>query len=215
MKTSVVIIVAMLSVVCLGVSGCVVTQSSVKKQIDERVGQIEKQVEANQQEISSLKNDHLKELALKQEENLALTSAAKRLGEEALERAEEVGKVAEGKLLYQVTFTDEAVHFGFGRSNLSKKAREALDMFCGNIKAANEDIYIEIQGHTDNLGPKEYNITLGEARADVVKRYLYTKHGIPLHRINTFSYGESRPIVDNNNRANRAKNRRVTLVVIQ
>jgi len=215
MKKMSVIIVAVLGVVWLGMSGCVVTQSSVKKQIDERVGEVQKQVEANQEEIATLKNEHLRSLQQKQEETLTLSSDAMEMGEEALARAEEAGRVAEGKLLYQVTFTDEAVHFGFDRSSLSKEAKAALDEFSNTIKAANKNIYLEIQGHTDSIGTREYNMRLGQARADRVMRYLHTKHGIPLHRLNIFSYGESRPIVDNKTRSNRAKNRRVTLVVIQ
>ncbi len=215
MKKLIVAVVAILSVILLGMSGCVVTQSSVKKQIDERVGEVEKQVDANQQEIASLKQDQLQSLQQKQEETLTLSSNAMEMGEEALARAEEAGKVAEGKLLYQVTFTDEAVHFGFDKRNLSKEAKKAIDDFSEQIKAANKNIYIEIQGHTDNIGTREYNMGLGQARADRTMRYLHTKHGIPLHRMNIFSYGESRPIADNDSRASRAKNRRVTLVVIQ
>lgn len=219
MKKSIVFIVAILGVVWLGMSGCAVTKSSVQKQIDEamntRVGEVEKQVEANQQEISSLKNDQLQTLARKQEETLTLSSDAMEMGKEALARAEETGKVAEGKLLYQVTFTDETVQFGFDKRSLSKEAEKAVDDFSEQIKAANKNIYIEIQGHTDSIGTKEYNMGLGQARAERVMRYLHTKHGIPLHRLNAFSYGESRPIADNNSRDSRAKNRRVTLVVIQ
>jgi peptidoglycan-associated lipoprotein len=218
MKKLVAGIIIILGVVWFGLSGCV-TQSSLQKQIDEamdtRVGEVEKQVEANTQEIASLKNDQLQSLEQKQEETMTLTSDARRLGEEALARAEEVGKVAEGKLLYQVTFTDEAVHFGFDKSALSEEATAALDTFCESIKAENKDIYIEIQGHTDGIGASEYNMILGQDRAAMVLRYLHTKHGIPLHRLNTFSYGESRPIADNKIKADRAKNRRVTLVVIQ
>jgi peptidoglycan-associated lipoprotein len=218
MKTLVVAIIAILSVALCGLSGCV-TQSSLQKQLDEaldkRVGKVEKQVAANKHEIASLKNDHFQPLQQKQEETLTLTSDARKLGEEALARAEEVGRVAEGKLMYQVTFTDEAVLFGFDKSNLSEEAKAALDTFCEGIKAANKNIYIEIQGHTDSSGTSEYNMRLGQARAERVMRYLHTKHGIPLHRLNTFSYGESRPIADNNIKAYRAKNRRVTLVVIQ
>jgi peptidoglycan-associated lipoprotein len=214
MKKLIVFIVAILGVAWLGMSGCA-TRSSVQKQIDERVGEVEKQVEANTQEISSLKNDNLQNLMTKQEETFTLSSDAMKMGEEALARAEEAGKVAEGKLLYQVTFTDDAVHFGFDRSSLSKKAKEAIDAFSEKIKEANQSIYIEIQGHTDRIGTKEYNMMLGQARAETVMRYLHTKQGIPLHRMNTFSYGESRPIADNKSRSGRAQNRRVTLVVIQ
>jgi peptidoglycan-associated lipoprotein len=218
MKTLVVAIIVILSMLWCGLSGCV-SQSSLQKQLDEaldkRVGEVEKQVEANKKKIASLKNDDFQSLQQKQEETLTLTSDARKLGEEALARAEEVGKVAEGKLLYQVTFTDEVVHFGFDKSNLSEEAKAALDTFCEGIKAENKGIYIEIQGHTDSIGTSEYNMRLGQARAERVMRYLHTKHGIPLHRLNTFSYGELRPIADNNIKADRAKNRRVTLVVIQ
>lgn len=218
MKKLVAGIIIILGVVWFGLSGCV-TQSSLQKQIDEamdtRVGEVEKHVEANTQEIASLKNDHLQSLEQKQQETMTLTSDARRLGEEALARAEEVGKVAEGKLLYQVTFTDEAVHFGFDKSTLSEEAKAALDTFCERIKAENKGIYIEIQGHTDGTGTSEYNMILGQDRAAMVMRYMHTEHDIPLHRLSTFSYGESRPIADNNILADRAKNRRVTLVVIQ
>jgi peptidoglycan-associated lipoprotein len=218
MKKSVAGIMLILGAVWFGLSGCV-TQSSLQKQVDEaldkRVGEVEMQVEANTQEIASLKNDHLQSLEQKQEETMTLTSDARRLGEEALARAEEVGKVVEGKLLYEVTFTDEAVHFGFDKSALSEEARASLGTFAESIKAANKDVYIEIQGHTDSTGAAEYNLRLGQVRAEKVMRYLYADHGIPLHRLGVFSYGESRPIADNNIIAERAKNRRVTLVVIQ
>jgi len=218
MKKSVVGIIIIFSVVWFGLSGCV-TESSLQKQIDEsldaRVGVVETQVESNTQEIASLKNDHLQSLEQKQEETMTLTSDARRLGEEALARAEELGKAAEGKLLYQVTFTDEAVQFGFDKGALSDEAKAYLDTFGENIKTANKDVYIEIQGHTDSIGTTEYNLRLGQVRAESVMRYLYAEHDIPLHRLGVFSYGESRPIADNNILADRAKNRRVTLVVIQ
>ncbi|TET85662.1 MAG: OmpA family protein, partial [Desulfobacteraceae bacterium] len=137
------------------------------------------------------------------------------LGEEALARAVEAGKVAEGKLFFEVTFTDEEVHFGFDRNDLSEEAKAALDSFAERLKTDEKNLYIEIQGHTDNTGPEDYNLRLGQSRAKEVYSYLHTQHGIPLHRMNTFSYGESKPLADNNDRSNRAINRRVTLVVIE
>jgi len=218
MRRLILVFAAILCMVWFGAGGCA-TRSSVQEQIDEaldkRVGVVEEQVEANQEGIANLKKDDLSSLRHKQDQTLTLSSNAMEMSEEALERAEKVGKVAEGKLLYQVTFTDEAVHFGFDRTTLSKQAKEALDSFCRNIKAANKDIYIEIQGHTDSIGTKEYNRSLGKVRAEQVRRYLYTAHGIPLHRVSTFSYGELRPIAKNDTPAHRAENRRVTLVVIQ
>lgn len=214
MKKIMVAIVAVICIMWFGMSGCV-TQSSVKKQIDEamdtRVGEVQEQVDTNQKEIAILKQETTEQ----NEQALTLGSDAFEMGEEALARAEKAGKVADGKLIYQVTFTDEAVHFGFDKSHLAKEAREALDNFSEGIKAADKNIYIEIQGHTDSIGTEAYNLNLGQARGTAVMRYLHTKHDIPLHRMNTFSYGESKPVADNKVRSNRAKNRRVTLVVIQ
>ena len=186
---------ALTGFILLGLTGCA-TRGYVKEQIAET----QKLIEANQAEIARLKR------ASKQGFSL---------GEEALARAVEAGRVAEGKLLYQVTFTDDAVHFAFDKSNLSEEARAALDSFAGQLKAENENVYVEIQGHTDNVGTEEYNLRLGHGRAEAVYSYLHTQHGIPLHRMDVFSYGESKPIADNNNPTNRAMNRRVTLMVIE
>ena len=80
------------------------------------------------------------------------------------------------------------------------------------MKAENKDIYIEIQGHTDGTGSEDYNLELGFKRAESVMIYLHLNHNMPLHRMNIFSYGESRPVVDNDIMENRAKNRRITIV---
>ena len=216
---------AVIGIIWFGVTGCA-TKSYVHEQVaqavdlmkvtglEDAIKETQNQVEANQTEIAGLKeaaaeqNEQLHKLSSVSQEELTAV-------EEALSRAVEAGKVTKGKLLFEVTFTDDAVHFGFDRSNLSEEAKAALDGFAGSLKAENKNVYIEIQGHTDNIGREEYNLMLGQARAKAVNSYLHTQHGIPLHRMNTFSYGESKPVVDNNNRSNRTKNRRVTLVVIE
>jgi peptidoglycan-associated lipoprotein len=83
------------------------------------------------------------------------------------------------------------------------------------VKAENKNVYMEIQGHTDSVGTDAYNVRLGMARAEVAKTYLYTKHNIPLHRMSVFSYGESKPVAENDTPQNRAINRRITIVVIE
>ncbi len=82
------------------------------------------------------------------------------------------------------------------------------------LKANPNGAYIEIEGHTDNVGPKDINFKLGLDRAENVKRYLYETHQVPLHKINVISYGEEKPVTDNKTRANRAQNRRVVIKVI-
>ncbi len=134
---------------------------------------------------------------------------------EALERATAAGKLAEGKLMYEVAMTDDQLKFKFNGSDLSDEGKQLLDAFAAKLKSENKNVYIEIQGHTDNQGSEAYNLKLGEKRADAVMRYLNMKSGIPLHRMNTISYGESAPIADNKKLEERKQNRRVVLVVLK
>jgi len=133
---------------------------------------------------------------------------------EALERAVEAGKLAQGKLLYETILTDEDVRFGFDRDELSDEAKAALDEFAQGVREDNANVYIEIQGHTDSTGPEMYNLELGKRRAEEVRRYLNLQHGIPLHRMSVVSYGERAPIAANDSVDQRALNRRVALVVL-
>jgi outer membrane protein OmpA-like peptidoglycan-associated protein len=110
--------------------------------------------------------------------------------------------------------SDDKVKFGFDQANLSDDARAALDAFAAQLKTENRNVYVEIQGHTDNVGGESYNEKLGAQRAAAVKEYL-AKQGIPLFRMETISYGEAAPVADNGSREGRAQNRRVVLVVLQ
>lgn len=138
-----------------------------------------------------------------------------RTAQEALNRAEAAHKLAEGKLLFEAVLSDNNLKFAFNKSALSDEAKQLLDDLANKLKAQNDNVYIEIQGHTDNRGSEAYNLKLGEQRAEAVKRYLNMTCGIPLHRLATISYGESAPIVDNKSHDNRKQNRRVVLVVLK
>lgn len=137
-----------------------------------------------------------------------------RTAQEALERASAAGKLAEGKFVYEMTLSG-SVSFKSDSSALTREAKETLDKFAADLRAANKNVYLEIQGHTDSRGTPEANLKLGQERADAVRNYLALSGKIPLHRMDTLSYGESAPIADNINRAGRMQNRRVTLVVLR
>jgi outer membrane protein OmpA-like peptidoglycan-associated protein len=189
--------------------GCA-TEQYVKDQIaavDTEIRQVRKNVVANQTQIASLKKSAAKQDRLIQKQSTTVR--------EAMSRAEEAHKLAEGKLLYEATISGESVQFGFDTSSLSDEAKTCLDVFSGVVKTDNKNVYIEIQGHTDNIGSEEHNLKLGQARAEDVMRYLHVEQGIPLHRMNAFSYGESKPVAENDTPGNRAKNRRVTIVVME
>lgn len=146
------------------------------------------------------------------ENGLAGVSAT---AKEALDRAVAAGKLAEGKLLLETVLTDDIAQFAFDKATLSKTARDELKAFADKLKAENKNVYIEIQGHTDNIGGARKNLELGQARADAVMAYLHTEAGLPLHRMDAVSYGETRPVGDNKTKAGRALNRRVALIVLK
>ena len=123
--------------------------------------------------------------------------------------------IAGRKLVYEVTLSEDQGNFRFGKTELPDEAKSRIDQMVGTLKGeAGKDIYIEVEGHTDNVGGKELNYQLGMERAEAVKKYLYAQHQIPLHKINVVSYGEDKPVAPNNTRAGRAQNRRVVVRVL-
>ena len=190
----------------LVVSGCaskkyVSTEvGDVETRITERVDGVESQVEANQTRLD------------KQEKDIGEVSQT---AQEALDRALAAGKLAEGKFLYETLLTDENVRFDFNQADLTEPAMSELDTFAQQLSTDNANVFIEIQGHTDSTGAEDYNLDLGERRAEATRRYLNMSHGVPLHRMSVISYGESAPIADNGTREGRSLNRRIALVVLQ
>jgi peptidoglycan-associated lipoprotein len=107
-----------------------------------------------------------------------------------------------------ITFED--VHFDFDMSTLRPDAIQILDRAVMTLQA-NPTLTVTIEGHTDSVGTAEYNLSLGERRANAVRDYLLNR-GIAAGRMRTVSYGEERPIADNGTDAGRAMNRRAHIV---
>ena len=185
------------------------TKKGVKKEvdrIDKTMGDLSTSVEQNETRIK----EHDSRLAGHDQDIAKLSKET----QEAMQRAQAAEKLAMGKLLYEVTLTDEDVVFASGKATINDSAKEKLDNLTQQLKAENKNVYIEIQGHTDAQGSEEYNNQLGLERAEAVRRYL-SAAGIPLHRMSTISYGETRPLADNKTREGRAKNRRVVIQVLE
>jgi outer membrane protein OmpA-like peptidoglycan-associated protein len=121
---------------------------------------------------------------------------------------------ASRKLVFEVTLSEDQGNFKFGGADLPDEAKARLDQMISELKTNPQNIYIEIEGHTDNVGATMLNERLGLERADAVKRYLYEQHQVPLHKINVISYGEDKPVAPNNTREGRAQNRRVVVKVL-
>jgi peptidoglycan-associated lipoprotein len=106
----------------------------------------------------------------------------------------------------------KTVYFDFDKYNLVDSAKQALEFDAGILKD-NPDMIIKIEGHCDERGTVEYNLSLGDKRANSAKDYLIGL-GINADRIQTISYGKSRPAVMGSNEAAWAKNRRAQFRII-
>ena len=105
----------------------------------------------------------------------------------------------------------DRVFFGYDSSDLDSDALELLQDQVAWLKQ-NSDVIVTIEGHCDERGTREYNLALGEKRAQAVKNYLIGL-GINPDRVSTISYGKERPAVVGSNDGAWAQNRRsVTLV---
>ena len=151
-------------------------------------------------------------------------SKANAAAADASNKATEVGKTAEAraasieaesrKLIFETVLSEDRGQFKLGKWELPEDATAALDNMVNQLKGDKKALWVEIEGHTDATGDKMLNEKLGLARAEAVKRYLYEKHQVPLHKINVISYGEEKPVAPNNTRDGRAQNRRVVIKVL-
>lgn len=173
------------------------TQERTRKN-EERIGQVDQKAEAAGKSASDARSAAD-----------AAAAAAKEVGS----RVEAVDKYNR-RLVYEVTLSEDQGNFRFGRTELPDQAKSRLDEVINQLKTDPKGVFIEIEGHTDNVGPSEVNERIGLERAEAVKRYLYESHQVPLHKINVISYGEEKPVAPNKTRDGRAQNRRVVIRVL-
>jgi outer membrane protein OmpA-like peptidoglycan-associated protein len=108
----------------------------------------------------------------------------------------------------------QAGYFSFNQTDLADAAKVKLDELVVQLTKDPKNVFFEIEGYTDSVGPKSVNDRVGRQRAEAVMRYLHEHHQISLHRINVISYGEERPASPNSSSAGRAQNRRVVVRVL-
>jgi OOP family OmpA-OmpF porin len=101
----------------------------------------------------------------------------------------------------------DGANFKFNSAVLNKTADEKLTQVVDFSKQYPE-ADINVDGYTDNIGPKAYNVKLSQRRADAVKAYL-VKHGVAADRIHTKGYGMENPVASNKTAEGRAQNRHV------
>ena len=104
------------------------------------------------------------------------------------------------------------INYATGSAELTPDSRFALDLLVAELES-NDQITIEIAGHTDNTGESDMNMSLSQARAESVAAYLAEK-GISNDRFRSRGYGETAPLVDNDTEESRAQNRRTEIRIL-
>lgn len=118
-------------------------------------------------------------------------------------------KTQEDRVPSDLSFS--TVYFDFDKSEIRADMRNTMNE---NARLMNryKTVRVRIEGHCDERGTNEYNMALGQRRADIVKQYLID-YGISASRIQTVSYGEERPVDPRHNEDAWSKNRRSEIVI--
>jgi len=178
-------------ILCFGLMiwGCpkktvVKEEPSVKKEREE-AARIEREAKAKEEEAKREQEKFEKSLVAKKEPGIE-------------------GVVFESSLL-------KDIHFDFDKYDIRPQDAEILKENAALLKKYPK-VKIQIEGHCDERGTNEYNMALGERRANSTKNYLISL-GIPAERMTTISYGEERPVDPGHNEEAWAKNRRAHFII--
>jgi|SRR5215203_3756106 len=217
-------IVNMLAVgtIVVGTTTACATKKFVRTEVDAvgtRVETLSQSLEATQEETrqngAQIKQVDAKaeQVGLWAKEAQTSATAANTAAAAAAARAEAVDASTK-RLVYEVVISEDQGQFKFGSAALPEPVQQRIDQMVAELKSNPRGNFVEIEGHTDSSGDKMVNQRIGEARAEAVKRYLYEKHQVPLHKMNVISWGEDKPISPNNTREGRAQNRRVVIRIL-
>ncbi|WBA17165.1 peptidoglycan-associated lipoprotein Pal [Salinivibrio kushneri] len=120
------------------------------------------------------------------------------------------GSMTEQQIRNQELRQSQTVYFNFDDSSVLPQYEDMLDAHAAYLRA-NPAMEVVVEGHADERGTPEYNIALGERRAEAVSKYLQAL-GVPASQISIVSYGEEKPLVLGQSEEAYAKNRRAVLV---
>ena len=126
----------------------------------------------------------------------------------AAEQAAAAKAAAEAAAAEAAANLETVFYFDFDQATLSSSTRAALDAHVAVLK--NSTAKVRLEGHADERGTREYNMALGERRANAVANYLII-NGVDRYRVETVSYGEERPVATGSDASSWSKNRRVEL----
>ena len=145
-----------------------------------------------------------------------LADLERRIGDVA-KTADQANNTAEKALKccrkdYTVLLTKE-INFDFNKFDLRPDARATLDTVAMKLQS-DPDLIAEMGGYCDGVGSTDYNIVLGQKRADAARMYLVSQHKINLGRLAIRTFGKDAPIASNDSDTGRARNRRVSIDIL-
>jgi peptidoglycan-associated lipoprotein len=190
-----ILVVGLLALV-LFAAGCGVNKDYVAEQI---------------QASEARTNAQISDVSSQADANAAEVARLKALAEELEGKADMALNKAAGFENYQVLWTGE-VNFAFDSYEIDDIAAAIINE-AGTKMEQVPGALLEIVGHTDATGNSKYNLTLGDKRANAVKRHLADNFGISLYRMFVLSYGESKPKATMGEQQAASKNRRATLTI--
>ena len=128
--------------------------------------------------------------------------------EEAAPEAAAEAQRKEERLRDAISAAGDIIYFAYDSSVMTTEGRRVADAHIALLQTNNSNVKLE--GHTDERGTREYNLALGERRANAVRDYMVV-NGVSSDRIETVSYGEEDPVAMGSGEASWSKNRRVAI----
>ncbi len=151
------------------------------------------------------------EIEQMRQDSIAAAEAARRAAEEAAEAERRAREAAEAAMREARSTLEEMVFFDYDESSLRGDAESVLRRKA-EILRASPAVRMRIEGHADERGSTEYNIALGQARAEAVRQF-FISFGLDASRFDMTSYGEERPLAMGSSESSWARNRRGEFVI--
>jgi len=190
---------------CLAVSLVSFSGACAKKQVKEEAPVIDTSAE----DAARKRAEEEAAAAKKRAEEEAAAAAKKRAEEEAAAAAKKRAEEEAARKLLQDqinAFESEKIYFDYDKADLKPEAQAVLEKKAKFLNE-NSSFAVTIEGHCDERGTNEYNLALGERRADAAKKFLASL-GISEGRITTVSYGEEKPVAVGHDESAWSQNRR-------
>ena len=189
------------------------TAAQLQAQVGAQVSELRRELDESETSVQQ----RIEEVDETARNAFAAASSAEQTAGMAQRAADELGDTFEGvsrRLVYEMVIDEHVAGFASAEAALPDEVRAYLDQFMADLRTLPIASHVEIEGHTDDVGPSVLNARLGMRRADAARRYLHEMHQLPLHKMSIISYGEDQPVAPNDTAEGRARNRRVVIRVL-